>query len=690
MITHLTILVDEPAAFGGRGFGTVGTYRRLIARAHGEVDPDEEALADHTPITDLERAPRNDHGRVEYASDVQILAPTDPAGDSGVLVHDIPNRGNPTVLGVLNRDVPEGNLPGDAGDGFAMERGHAILVHGWQGDVLPAALPAGDRLCLRVPVARHPDGSPITGPVRAEYVVGEPVPSLTLSAGAFVESGTHAVYRPADPDQPAHPADPATRPRAVLTRRRYESDERTPVPGGDWAFADCSERPWPGRASPDHLAVRGGFETDAIYELVYTARDPLVLGLGLLATRDLVEFCRHEGDPARNPLAGRITHAVAFGSSQSGRFLRSMLDGGFGLDSRGRPVWDGVHVHVATGRATVNVRFGQPGRGYGQHEDHLFPQGESPVTWAPSPGLDGARHGLLDRSEARGFAPKIVQTVSSSEYRQARMSLTTTDLGGTTDRPIPDHVRVYLLAGTQHGPAAEPELGSGEQPTNAAQRSGLVRALLVSLVGWVVEGVLPPPSRFPTVREDGLASPDAASIGWPPIPGVTYTARVNEPLLIDFGAGFDLRSVSGVISVEPPHARRVPAARVLVPRVDGDGNEIAGVRPPALRAPTATHTGWNVRREGFCAGELAGLSGMQIPFAVTRDERQAAGDPRPSLQERYGDHEGYVEAVSRACAELVKEGFLLPEDATRLADEARRSGVLRGNGPTGRPSGKPT
>lgn len=362
-VTHV-----EEAAFGGRQFGAVGTYRRVLARAHGEVDPEDPR---NELITDLANAPRNRAGRVEYVTDVHLLTPTDPANAAGLLVHDIVNRGNLSLVKRLNRGTDESNELLDAGDGYAMEQGYSILAHGWQADVRRI----DGRLALDVPVATHADGSPITGVVRTEYDVTEPVQSLNLSAGSFVEDGTHLSYPTAELD-----------PRAArLTRRSRESDPRSVVPPEEWAFADCSRRSWPGEPSRTHIALRDGFQPGSLYELVYSAKDPLVLGLGLAATRDLVAFLRHDDSPA-NPLRGLVRHAVAFGSSQSGRFIRSMLHLGFNADLGGRTVWDGVHVHVATGRAQINVRFGQLARGYGQREDHLCPQGENPRTWEPQPG----------------------------------------------------------------------------------------------------------------------------------------------------------------------------------------------------------------------------------------------------------------------------------------------------------------
>ena len=661
-ITRFEVHRVEPAAFGGRTFGKRGTYRKIVATAHGEVDPAHPGSA---LVTDLAFAPANERGRVEYASDVVLLTPTDPAHASGLLFCDIPNRGNRTLLDTLNHGVEDVNDPRDVGDGFAMEQGYTLLAHGWQGDVLPGE----DRLRLRVPVARWADGTPITGLVRTEYVVSEPARSLTLSSGAFLDSGTHASYATVDLDPQA----------AKLTRRSRESDVRVEVPPTEWAFADCTDTPWPGRPSPVHLAVRDGFEPGAIYELVYTARDPLVLGLGYAATRDLVSFLRYADTDAcgtPNPVGGVITSTAAFGSSQSGRFIRGFLHLGFNAYQHGRRVWDGVAPHVATGRSTINLRFGQPGRGYGQHEDHLFPQAESPTTWATALGYDGRVGSLLDRCTETDTRPLVVQTVSSTEYWQGRMSLTTTDLAGTIDLPIPPDVRVYFLTGTQHGPAEEPLLEVGRHPLNPTPHFETLRALLVALAEWVCDGTPPPPSAIPRLADQTLVPPDPATFGWPPIPGATYSGLVNRPLRLDPGPGFDARDLAGVVSVEPPVPSEVVGARVLVPRIDADGNEIAGVRSTSHAVPVATTTGWNIRASDPGAGDLAGLRGSWLAFPVSTAQRLTRGDPRASLEERYGDHAGYVAAVRDVAIRLVKERLLLPRDAERLVAEAESGDVL--------------
>jgi hypothetical protein len=314
---------------------------------------------------------------------------------------------------------------------------------------------------------------------------------------------------------------------------------------------------------------------------------------------------------------------------------------------------------------------------YGQHENHLFPAYESPFTWLHVyDPVANRTAGLLERCQKSGTCPKIIQTVSSTEYWQGRMSLDTTDELGRHDNAVPDHVRMYLFSGTQHSPATVPTPGMCQQLNNPNAYYDGLRALLVALERWIVAGNPPPPSQYPLIRDGTLVPPDQDSIGWPKIPGVKYTGRVNALTLVHFGPDFHPRDESGIIA-EP--ATVVPGRdyRVLVPRVDADGNEIAGIRSTTVCAPLGTYTGWNLRQGGFAEDELCRLQGMFIPFRKTRAERQAAGDPRLSLEERYGDHAGYVAAVRAAARVLVAQGFLLPEDADRLVSEAEASDVLR-------------
>ena len=692
-ITRIEITRVEPA-FGGASFGGVGTYDKLVGRAYGEVDPDDDGNA---IIQDIELAPRNARGNVEYAMDVYLLAPHDPARGNGTILYDVVNRGNKNALSIFNMGAVGGNEPTSAGDGFLQRQGFTLVWSGWQADVL-----AGDgRLTMTVPIAHQRDGSTITGEVRGEYIVSAQTSTQNLSSGANSGMNT-ASYETVSLD---------TR-TAVLTHRVKESDPRVAIPSSRWAFADCTTTAFPGKPSTTQLCLQDGFSTNEIYELVYTAKNPTVNGLGFAATRDLMAFLRHEHhDDAghANPLAGAIHTVLAHGTSQAGRYLRSFLLLGFNRDECGRVVFDGMNPHVAAALLPLNVRFGQPARSYGQHEDHLYPAaqqsageadddhwfdlgGDRRGFWfgwfgAHRPSHHHAGHDANDLDAAPYAAiladcrrthscPRIINTVSATEYWQARMSLNTTDADGRFDLDIPSEIRVFQFASTQHIPTiTAPTPGICQQLNNPNPNVELMRALLVALRAWVVSGTEPPASRIPTLRNHTLVDSAQRSTGFPTLPGVRYAGLFNALDHVSYGAGFNALAMTGVVQ-EPAQVSARDADRILVPRVDADGNEIDGLRSATRDAPLGTYAGWNLRAAGFSENELCGNNGSFVPFARTRAERLASHDPRLSLEERYRDHDGYVAAVRAATQRLVADHLLLATDASLIVAQAQFSDVL--------------
>lgn len=641
---------------GGRTFGSAGAYERVIGQAFGEVDP---VSPKNAIIQDIQLAPKNSRGMVEYVSEFVLLRPKNMARSNGLLFLSLPNRGNV--------------FPADTA---LLKRGYIYLWCAWQGDVLPGdTSPGNPRLTMNVPVATE-NGREIIGSLRTEYIIFSPTKTLGLSSGAYT-GNTHHHYETVSLDNTG----------LVLTKRVHETDQRIRIPNSDWAFSDCSTVPFPGTPSTTRISLKDGFDPNYIYELVYTAKNPLVLGLGFAAIRDMASFLRYQtGDEAagRNPLlvdGGQSTNpiraAIMQGVSQCSNFCRTFLQLGFNQDESNRRVFDGINAHIATRRISLNIRFGRPGGAGLQHEDHLFPSNEPPYTWQvmrePVTGITG---GILEACSPLGNCPKIMQTLSSSEYWQIRASLPTTDSYGKKDLVIPDNVRIYHLAGTQHGPNsfADPVTG---QMTNPNPHTPALRTLLIRLEQWVMNGTMPPPSQYPTIAKKTLVPPDQKSIGWPTIPGVPYTGLINHLPLLDFGPGYNTAKVTGVISNNPPKVLKQSAFGLLVPKVDADGNEVDGIRSVAIRVPLGTHTGWSLRRAGYGEGDLNALNGMFIPFKTTKAERRASGDSRLSLEERYGSHEAYVAAVRKAASDLVKEGFLLPEDAELEIAKADKSSVLK-------------
>jgi hypothetical protein len=646
-IVKLVVTKTEPYE-GGRLFGNVGSYERVYGQAFGEIDPNHAA---NKVIQDIGLAPRNAQGMVEYVSNFILLRPTDLRRSNGLLFLSLPNRGNV--------------FPPDTA---LLKRGYLYLWSAWQGDVL-----AGDnRLTIQVPVATD-HGKEITGWLRTEYQVLQPTNTLFLSSGAFTGT-THHSYETVNMDNAG----------LVLTKRVHEADPRIAIPNRDWAFSDCSAVPFPGSPSTTKISLKDSFRPDYIYELVYTAKNPLVLGVGFAAVRDLASFLRYQekdkvgnatllltGNRTRIPVRGAILQGV----SQCSNFARTFLHLGFNQDEDKKQVFDGVNAHIAPRRISLNVRFGRPGGGGLQHEDHLFPSNEPPFTWDKRyDSVSGITGGILESCASTGSCPKIMQTLSSSEYWQLRASLPVTDPYGKQDLVLPENVRIYHFAGTQHSPSSAVNPMSGLN-MNSNSYAPSLRALLIALEHWVLEGKQPPASAYSTIAQGTLVRPDQKSTGWPAIPNVTYNGVVNQIPLLNFGPAFNSKYTTGILR-EPPRVIPGKNYTVLVPKVDQDGNEMGGIRNVTIRVPLGTYTGWSLRQKGFGEGDLANLAGMFIPFASTKAERLASGDPRLSLEERYRTQQAYVAAVKQAADELVKEGLLLLEDAQVEIRKAQQSNVL--------------
>jgi hypothetical protein len=658
-ITRIVIEKRESPAYRGQPFGEAGRYEWLRGQAYGELDPQNPLNA---IITDLEFAPRNARGMVEYSATFTLAKPLDLGKSSGVLLYDVANRGR-AALAASSADA------GALADLF--KRGHIVLSSGWEGDVVAREGVES----IAVPVARNRDGSSITGPVLVRFSdMPRNTNTLPLRRGL---GGGFAAPQPASLETS----------KGTLTRRASEGSAVVPIRAGDWAFADCGQAPFPGTPDPNKICLKNGFDPAFLYELVYTAKDPQVLGIGYAATRDLNSFFRFDAQDdsgTANPVAqtsGRATFGVARGSSQSGNFLRSFIHLGFNEDEAGRMVWDGVNPNIAVRQLAMNFRFASVGGGA-----EMYEPGSDGVLWW-SGYKDEARRrpegGLLDRCRTSGTCPKIFETFGSFEFWGLRAS---PDLVGTSadrDIPLPANVRRYYFPGVTHGggrggfstkaPAAP---ANCELPANPNPSSDTMRALTVALVDWVTKGTAPPPSQYPRLDRGELTQPTQADLKSPMIPGIPLPDDIINPLYdYELGGSFRYNDLSGVISIEPPTIKQVLPS--LVPRVDADGNERVGVASVLHQAPLGTYLGWNVTAQGYLKGRECGLNGAFVPFAHTKAERMTAGDPRPSLEERYGTHDGYVAVVKRAAERLVRERFLLPEDAERLVAEAQASDVLR-------------
>jgi hypothetical protein len=634
-VTSIQIEAREPFAQGA-SFGETGAYERLRGRFKGELDPADPR---NRVIVNVDKAARNARGHVEYEADFFMLRPIDPTRANGTIIYDVTNRGRMYVhwrlMDAKLSSADAGNDPRtveDAGNGILLRRGYTIVWSGWDSTV-----PTRNNLLSMRPVVASDDGKPIVQTIRDELV-----------------SGTRAAAR--ETFRMSYEANSLDQSLARLTVRSIETEARRVIPASEWAYVNAREiRLLPQGKRP---------EPGVIYEFHYPAKDPHVLGIGMAATRDFISFLRDarpDSGGSSNPVRFAVRGAIAFGISQSGRFLRDFVKDGFNQDVQGRKVFDGMLAHTAgVGGVFLNHAFGQPGRTNTQKEDHMFPENAFPFSAARLTDPVTGKTGSLLRND--GFDPLWMETNTSTEYWQKGASLLTTDPLGTRDVELPPNARAYLIAGTQHGGQAWMTSTNGPcvNPRNPHSPTPALRALLLALDEWV-RGKAPPATRVPRIA-DGTLVP-VEQLKFPAIPGVQLANRVNEiGVLRDW--------------VKPEMDMRRPY-RPLVPQVDADGNELAGIRLPQIAAPLATYTGWNLYRIPQPQGELCDRNGTYKPFAATRNDRERDSDPRASLIERYGDHVGYLRQVETVARRMVSERLLLEEDVARLIEDARSTAVAQ-------------
>lgn len=645
-VTRIEIQSREPY-LEGRAFDGVGSYERLRGKAFFAVDPQHAA---NQTVIDLELAPRNGAGLVEFSADVEWLAPQDLSKANGAILYDVNNRGNKLALGMFNSGADE----------FLMRKGYVVLWSGW----IAETQPGGGRLRLSAPTATD-GGRPIIGPVRAEFVLEAAAQRHTLAMWANQGS-----YEPTGRGER----------EAVLTWRQREKDSRVVIPRGQWHFEKrwVEENGERGQLPVIDLVVAGGLQPGFIYEVVYEGQGPIVQGLGLVGIRDLLSYLKHEAS-AKNPLwlaeskRSSVRRAYGFGVSQSGRCLRQFLYDGFNADEAGRQVFDGVIPHVAGGGlGFFNHRFASPTRHNGQHDNHHFPADQFPFAYGDETDpFTGRVDGILHRDRARGTVPKVMHTQSSSEYWHRAGSLVHTDPSGERDAKLPPEVRVYCFGGTQHGAgggSAGNAPGNGQLITNPADYRPLLRALLTALDEWVRTDREPPPSAHPRIADGTLVGWRESASGWQGIPGVRYPEVIQQPEHLDRGPEFYRFRRS---TIEPPIRRGT--YDVKIPKCGAGNNELGTLLLPAVAVPVATYTSWNTRGRSVGAeGELLGLQGGYIPFAKTKAERERSGDPRPALLERYRDFEDYRRQYQAAVESGIQQRTLLAEDTAELMKLADR------------------
>ncbi|MEM7352900.1 MAG: alpha/beta hydrolase domain-containing protein [Acidobacteriota bacterium] len=617
----------------GRAFGRSGAYEKIIGTAHFAVARDN---AHNRAIIDLDRTPTNAASEVEFTADLYILRPKDPNRGNGSLFMEIPNRGGKGMLTLLNR--ARGSLdPTEAehfGDGFLLRQGFTLVWLGWQFDTRDQP----GLLRLHAPVAAG-----VRGLVRSDFIV--PDATTTQALGHVI------VGRIGGKEYPV--ADAASE-RNVLTVRDRPNDPRQTIPRDAWHWTEAD-------GVINGIEYAKGFEPGRIYELIYEASDPALVGLGLAAVRDFAAYAKHDAETV-----APVERAIGFGISQSGRFLRHFLYQGFNADEEGRQAFDGIMAHVAgAGRGSFNHRFAQPSRDGQPMEAIHYPTDLYPFTDVPTPDPVTIRvEGLLDRASRDGVLPKIFHTNTSYEYWGRAGSLIHTRPDGKLDVKVPPNVRIYHLAGVQHFQRPLPPSRLpirhilGRYVMNPNPSAFTLRALVVAMQNWVSEEAEPPASRYPRLDDGTLVPFETVQEQFPAIPGVERPRDIHTAFRMDYGPEWWNR---GIISQHPPKVGQ--PFPVFVPAVDADGNERGGVRIPQLEAPVATYTAWNLRDPSIgAASERVSFLGAYFPFPKTAEARQATGDPRPSLAERYPTFEDYLGRYTEAALRLLEAGFLRPED----------------------------
>ena len=645
-VTRVEIISRGDVA-DGRAFGLAGAYEKIIGRVYFAVNPEN---IHNRQIVDLDKAPRNAQGEVEFSADLYLYKPKDMARGNNAVLFEVSNRGGRGILRLV-----DGGGSGDAeiGDGFLLREGYTIAWVGWQFDLDDQ----GEKVRLRAPIAQDAGGKEIRGLVRSDFTPSEKKDDMPLGHILLGPSGGKS-----------YPVDDPASAKNVLSVRDTPEGARQTIPRSQWSFGHSVE--WRLVADPHFIHLNGGFLPGRIYEVVYEAKNPVVAGVGLAAVRDFLSYLKY--DPQATAPIKRV---YAVGISQSGRFLRHFLYQDFNADEQGRQVMDGVIAHVAgAGRGSFNHRFAQPSRDAQPLSSIFFPTDLFPYTDLPETDPEtGESAGLLDAVNESHTAPKVFFTNTSYEYWGRAASLIHTSADGLKDATPGENARVYFLAGLQHFSAVFPpqKVTSGSPDSSAQQKHNpnpiqrFWRALISDMDQWVKDGTAPPPNTYPKIA-DGTLAP-LSKWKFPRIPGVNLPHEVNLAYHLDFGSQWK----SGIISHEPPNVGK--AVGVLVPQTDADGNDLGGVRLPELQVPLATYTGWNLRDPGIGAADLRlSFLGSFLPFARGAAEREKSGDPRASVAERYESREQYMGKFAEAAMKLIHDRFMLREDLQAALERGQR------------------
>jgi hypothetical protein len=672
------IVIDSVTPLAGQTLA----YEQVRGRAFGVVDPSD---AKNAVINDVTLGLDAD-GKLRYETTFTITKPVNMAQASGFLWHDVPNRGGAITIVATEREL------GDVG-----------IASGWQGDnagatAIPANPATGTNHWVRVPMAKDIEGQLITGKVLARIINRSGSNSAPLNVG-----NNPVPYLPTTLDTT----------QASLTIVSNETVDgvvtvQSVVPSSDWSFGTCNATtPFPGTPQninvaslptnlPVQVCLRGGFNPNLLYQVVYPVKGAYVLGAGIAAFRDVGSFFKYDLQDdfgTANPLAGRITGSAIRGVSQSGNFTRQYLYMGMNQDEAGRIVHNGAWPQIAGRRVVANVRWGQPD---GVLE--LYQTGSEGAQWwtdFPDTLRGNPTKSIFSRCNLTGTCPKVIEHFGSAEVYALKMTMEWVGSSANADIPLTRNVRRYYIPSTTHGGGAggfnhQPPAtgancpgnnwGTGTLRANPMPSTQMVNVIRLAMRNWVMRGILPPPSRYPTLVGGNLVDPTQAAMGFPSgIPGIDYNVFRREnfvfPVLdYDWGPNFNKSDATGyATNLPPPITNVIP---MKVPRVNADGNEMGGVPTVLNEAPLGTYLGWNITAGGFHRGQVCNYVGGYVPFATTQAERLANGDPRLSLQERYVNKAGYVAAVTAAANAIFAQGYLLAADRDALIAAAQASSVL--------------
>ncbi|MSQ48017.1 MAG: hypothetical protein EXR78_06455 [Deltaproteobacteria bacterium] len=662
-VTRVLIEKIESPMFTGQSFGTAGPYEKLTGRVFGEVDP---TAPENAGIVNLDKAPRTAAGRVAYSADLYVLKPVDLTKGNRKMFYGVLNRGNKIDLVLMNNapSGPQTNDPttgADVGNGFLLRQGYTLVWSGWQArgktgaqccvDTSPSLMGAE----LPIPLNNN---QPIVGNVRDLFVGRQQsnAPDHTTATLSY----------------PTARQDPEAIRVTVRTKADKELSQPIPACKADAKVFRCWHL-----VDEQTVSIMPQFESGLLYEFVYPGKNPPVLGLGFAITRDVVSFLRYGSTDEQNtpnPLRlsareGGIQKVLALGISQAGRYLQEHIYNGFNQDEKKRIVFDGVLIDIAgAGKTFTNFAFGQPGRTRGSHQDSDFPENWFPFAYgSQTDPLTEKQDGILRNGSGKvgdGFDPVVMVTNTATEYWRKGASLLHTDTAGN-DVPIPDNVRLYFFASTQHFPifpqittSLGERLPSGpcQYPQNPAFRGPVMRALFSALDQWVTTGTPPPESRVPTRQAGTLVPAEESVAAFPKIPGVTHIGQPTPTY-----------ALYGSVALKTPQTQYP----TLVPKPNASGNDLAGIQVPDIAVPIGTHTGWAVRAD--VPDAMCGNLGQFIPFAYSRSQRNQARDPRLSLLDRYPKKTSYLKQMKQVVTDLQTQRLLLEEDAaTYMADAERK------------------